>query len=652
MNQPPFTTPIVLIIFKRPHTTKQVFEVIRQLQPRQLFVIADGPRVEHLEEVEKCAATRAIIEQVDWNCQVFKNYSDINLGCKKRVSSGLDWVFERVEEAIILEDDCVPDLTFFYFCQELLERYQDETQVMQILGENTHGYQSQKYSYYLSCYTFYCGWATWRRAWKLYDGSLKVWPKLRETKWLDNLLGNERAVQYWSKIFDLVYEGFNSWGWAWSFTCFLHQGLCVGSNVNLISNIGFGVDAAHTTNEFDEIANLPLEVVSFPLNHPTKLVRDSEVERVIDHHRLSGRQYFHGIRKQALEKLNTGNNIEALQLFEQCIAFRPDQVGLYYGKAVSLARLGRINDAITALKSLIDIIPNHHKANLFIRRIQTKVSGSVIDISPDKLSVYLQDIVTVSFSDKTVLNNYLASVNSQKWLIYTMGKVASTSISNSLKKYVGDANVYDIHFLNESFIRNNLDRGHCRDSLFVLNNWLNQHLKIISLVRNPIEVNISGFFQNIERYYPTLTKIQISELDVNEMIDKFISLDPTYPLKWFEKEFRDQLGFDIYATPFSRLGWKTYIHSKYHILVMQVELQDAEKENIMKNFAQLEKFKLENHNLTSQKWYNQKYLEFRMKLVLSREYIKRCLSSQYVQHFYTEEQIEKFYQLYPSKKHG
>ncbi len=642
-------TPVVLIIFRRPDTTQKVFEVIRQVQPSKLFVIADGPRLDKPGEAEKCIAARKIIEQVDWNCEVLTNYSDINLGCKKRVSSGLDWVFSLVEEAIILEDDCVPDPTFFYFCQELLERYRDETRVMQILGENTHGYQSQKYSYYLSCYTFYCGWATWRRAWKLYDGSLKVWPQLRETKWLDNLLGNERAVQYWLKIFDLVYEGFNSWGWAWSFTCFLHRGLCVGSNVNLISNIGFGVDAAHTTNEFDEIANLPLEAVSFPLNHPTKLVRDSEAERVIDHHRLSGRQYFHGIRKQALEKLNTGKNIEALQLFEDCITFRPDQVGLYYGKAVSLARLGRINDAITALKSLTDIIPNHHKGNLFLRRIKTKVSGSIIDISPDKLSVSLQDIVTVSFSDKTVLNNNLASVNSQKWLIYTMGKVASTSISNSLKKYVRDGNVYDIHFLNESFIRNNLDRGHCRDSLFVFNHWLNQHLKIISLVRNPIEVNISGFFQNIERYYPTLTKMQISELDVNEMIDKFISLDPTYPLKWFDKEFRDQLGFDIYATPFSVLGWKTYLHKKYHILVMQVELQDSEKENIIKTFSKIKNLKLANDNLTSEKWYYNKYLQFRRKLALSREYLDRCLLSEYTKHFYRREKIDEFYQLYQSK---
>ncbi|WP_413166739.1 putative capsular polysaccharide synthesis family protein [Capilliphycus salinus ALCB114379] len=643
-------TPVVLIIFRRPDTTQKVFEVIRQVQPSKLFVIADGPRLDKPGEAEKCMAARKIIEQVNWNCEVLTNYSDINLGCKQRVSSGLDWVFSLVEEAIILEDDCVPDPTFFYFCQELLERYRDETRIMQILGENTHGYQSQKYSYYLSCYTFYCGWATWRRAWKLYDGSLKVWPKLRETKWLDNLLGNERAVQYWSKIFDLVYEGFNSWGWAWSFTCFLHQGLCIGSNVNLISNIGFGVDAAHTKNEFDEIANIPLEEISFPLKHPTKLVRDSEAEKVIDCHRLSGRQYFHGIRKQAIEKLNTGKNIEALELFEDCIAFRPDQVGLYYGKAVSLARLGRINDAITALKSLTDIIPDHQKANLFLRKIKTKLSGSITDISPDKLSVFLQDIVvTFGFSKHTALNNNLSSFNSQKWLIYTMGKVASTSISNSLKKYVGDANVYDLHFLNESFIRNNLDRGHCRDSLFVLNNWLNQHLKIISLVRNPIEVNISGFFQNIEKHYPTLTKMQISELDVNEMIDKFISLDPTYPLKWFDTEFREQLGFDIYATPFSVLGWKTYLHQKYHILVMQVELQDSEKENIIKTFSKSQNFKLINHNLASEKWYYQRYLQFIKNLALSREYLDRCLLSGYTKHFYTEEQIEKFYQNYQSK---
>ncbi|KMW70543.1 putative capsular polysaccharide synthesis family protein [Limnoraphis robusta] len=606
-------TPVVLIIFRRPDTTQKVFEVIRQVKPSKLFVIADGPRLDKPGEAEKCMAARKIIEQVDWNCQVLTNYSDINLGCKKRVSSGLDWVFSLVEEAIILEDDCVPDPTFFYFCQELLERYRDETQVMQITGENTHGYQCTDSSYYFSQYSFYWGWATWRRAWKLYDGSLKLWPQLRDTKWLDDLLVNERAVQYWSNIFDLVYEGFNSWGWAWTFTCFLHRGLCLGSNVNLISNLGFGVDAAHTNQEFDEIANIPLEAVSFPLNHPTKLVRDSEAERVIDHHRLSGRQYFHGIRKQALEKLNTGKNIEAFQLFEECIAFRPDQVGLYYGKAVSLARLGRINDAITALKSLTDIIPHHQKANVLRGEMRSNILSISSKNSDQERLLYryisLEDVVTVCSSIHKI----------------------------------------EIKFSNQQSIGQNLSQEDYWENFWIFNNGSNQDLKVICLVRNPIEVNIFGFFNNIEKHYPALTKMQINDIDINDMIDKFLSLDPAFYLTEVDKKFRDWFGLDIYETSFSALGWKTYIHQKYHILVMQFELPDSEKKNLINKFFDLKQVPFLNKILSSEKWYNRKYLKFRSKLSVSREYLDRCLGSRYTKHFYRWEQIDEFYQVYQSK---
>ncbi len=129
-------TPVTFIIFKRPDTTEKVFEVIRQAQPEKLFVIADGPRDDREGEAEKCEATRSIIEKVDWDCEVIKNYSDINLGCAKRVSSGINWVFENVEESIILEDDCIPDLTFFRFSEELLEKYRDDTRIASITAQN------------------------------------------------------------------------------------------------------------------------------------------------------------------------------------------------------------------------------------------------------------------------------------------------------------------------------------------------------------------------------------------------------------------------------------------------------------------------------------------------------------------------------------
>ncbi len=127
-------TPIALIFFKRPEETRIVFNQIKKVKPQKLFLISDGPR--NNEDAEKCAETRKIMENIDWNCTVIKNYSETNLGCRNRVVSGLNWLFDQVDEAIILEDDCVPDETFFYYCEELLEKYRDNHRIMQISGVN------------------------------------------------------------------------------------------------------------------------------------------------------------------------------------------------------------------------------------------------------------------------------------------------------------------------------------------------------------------------------------------------------------------------------------------------------------------------------------------------------------------------------------
>lgn len=194
-NQKPcnykLSTAIAFCIFNRPDRTQQVFQAIREAQPSQLLVIADGPRSGHPNDLEDCQITRSIIDQVDWDCEVLTNFSDINLGCRQRISSGLDWVFEQVEEAIILEDDCLPDPSFFPYCQELLERYRDTPEVMMISGNNFQfGHNPVEHSYYFSHYGHVWGWATWRRAWQKYDNSLAQWPQLRNTNWLQKRLSN------------------------------------------------------------------------------------------------------------------------------------------------------------------------------------------------------------------------------------------------------------------------------------------------------------------------------------------------------------------------------------------------------------------------------------------------------------------------------
>ncbi|MBE9178847.1 glycosyltransferase family 2 protein [Oculatella sp. LEGE 06141] len=276
-------TPIVLLMFNRPDTTQRVFDVIRSMQPQQLFVIADGPRSDRPHEAEKCANARAVVEQVDWDCQVFKNYSDLNLGCAKRVASGLDWVFAQVETAIILEDDCVPHPSFFQFCQELLDRYADDERIMAISGQNIQfGQKHTPYSYYFSRYCHCWGWASWRRAWKHFDFEMKLWPAMSENHYLNDILIDPRAVKYWTKIFQATHDGhINSWAYRWMFACWVNSGLTALPNVNLISNIGFGVEASHTkaTSKQSLYANIPTEAVQFPLQHPPFIVRQVKADQ-------------------------------------------------------------------------------------------------------------------------------------------------------------------------------------------------------------------------------------------------------------------------------------------------------------------------------------------------------------------------------------
>ncbi|MBD2676356.1 MULTISPECIES: glycosyltransferase family 2 protein [Nostoc] len=275
-------TPVAFIIFKRPDTTEQVFQAIRQAKPPKLFVIADGPRTDRPEEVQKCELTRATIERVDWDCEVLNNYSDINLGCAKRVSSGLDWVFDQVEEAIILEDDCVPNPTFFPFCEELLDKYRYDNRVASISGQNVQfGRKRTNYSYYFSRYNHCWGWATWRRAWQHFDIQMKLWTEIQEGGFLNDILTDRQAVDYWTSMFESVFANPAStiWSYQWTFACWVQSSLGIISNVNLISNIGFGLDSTNVTaNQKQRYGSLPTEAIDFPIKHPPFIIRDFQAD--------------------------------------------------------------------------------------------------------------------------------------------------------------------------------------------------------------------------------------------------------------------------------------------------------------------------------------------------------------------------------------
>jgi len=221
---------------------------------------------------------------------VLTNYSNVNLGCKRCISNGLDWVFDTVDEAIILEDDCLPHPTFFRFCEELLEKYRNDERIAMISGNNfLFGRKRTEYSYYFSRYPLIWGWASWRRAWDNYDVDMQLWPEIRDGGWLDDLLDNKKGVWYWNYIFQNVYKGkIDSWDYQWTFSCWIQSAMTIIPTVNLVSNIGFGSGAVHTKeeNKFSNMLNKP---ITFPISHPPYILRDSVADYITEKTIFSGK---------------------------------------------------------------------------------------------------------------------------------------------------------------------------------------------------------------------------------------------------------------------------------------------------------------------------------------------------------------------------
>jgi hypothetical protein len=288
-------TPVAFLVFNRPETTAKVFAEIAKARPNKLLVVADGPREDHPADHEKCQQARSIIDQVDWECEVHKNYSPVNLGCKRRISSGLDWVFDTVERAVVIEDDVLPHPTFFRFCDELLEKYAEDERVGAICGCNfQNGRKRDQYSYYFSRYTHVWGWGTWARAWKHYDVDMQLWQVALAEGYLRGMFRNEQTLDYWTVTFQAVSEGnIDTWDYQWAFACWLNNMLAVLPQVNLITNIGFGEEATHTADPFSEAAEKAAFSMIFPLVHPPFVMRHETADEYTDEQQfyLPGRRY-------------------------------------------------------------------------------------------------------------------------------------------------------------------------------------------------------------------------------------------------------------------------------------------------------------------------------------------------------------------------
>lgn len=266
-------TPILFCIFNRPLETQRVFDCIAQMQPARLFVIADGPRPDRNGEKELVAQTRAVIDQIDWPCELTVNFADENMGCKHRMATGITWAFQHTDRLIILEDDCLPHPGFFGYCDDLLDRYADDARVMMISGDDFQSNPVTGDSYYFSRWTHIWGWATWRRAWQHFDVEMRDWPTIRDNGSVSAWCDDPREVDHWTQVLNQQHAGnIDTWDFPWMVACWRRGGLTILPQRNLVTNIGFGDAATHTMDVDSPLANMPVHSPG-PMRHPVEVKR-------------------------------------------------------------------------------------------------------------------------------------------------------------------------------------------------------------------------------------------------------------------------------------------------------------------------------------------------------------------------------------------
>jgi hypothetical protein len=270
-------TAILFLVFNRPDRTQQVFDVIRKIKPKYLFVAADGPRASVKGEDVICENTRnVILNGIDWDCELKTLFQDENLGCGKAVSGGISWFFDNVSEGIILEDDCLPDISFFGYCDELLKKYRQNEEVMMISGNNfLFDDTPQEYSYYFSNFAHIWGWATWRRAWAKYDFEMSDWEEKKSEIFKSKFISKKQVSQLKKNINIVYHKRIDTWDYQWVYALLKNNGCSITPNVNLVENIGYG-SGTHTTSDVpDWVSKLKLHTIGI-LKHPEVIVVDND----------------------------------------------------------------------------------------------------------------------------------------------------------------------------------------------------------------------------------------------------------------------------------------------------------------------------------------------------------------------------------------
>ena len=280
-NKKFLNTPILLTLWRRPDETRRVIKSLRKVKPKKLFIACDGARKGFKQESAKVKKTIEVCkEEINWDCQVNWKISEKNLGCKNGMTNAINWFFDHVNEGIINEDDILAHPDFFWFCENLLERYRFDKRGWCISGTNNQNEIIRgKNSYYFGKIPLIWGWATWKDRWKENDVNMSKWPEVKNNHILDEIFNDPIQKEYWGGIFDNFYKkGIpDTWDYQWVFTCLINNGLIIIPNNNLINNIGFNIDATHTTwkkTSISQVRSIGEEII-----HPEYMLCDSEAER-------------------------------------------------------------------------------------------------------------------------------------------------------------------------------------------------------------------------------------------------------------------------------------------------------------------------------------------------------------------------------------
>lgn len=272
-------SPVLLLIFNRPDKGAQVFDRIRQVKPARLYIAADAPRPGNEQDTLLCQQAREIIHQVDWDCAVKTRLLDQHQGCRIAVSDAITWFFDQEAEGIILEDDCLPAISFFSFCDTLLDKYRNDKRIHTITGTNLqNGRQWGHATYYYSHYNNIWGWASWRRVWQAYDRDLRKYSAADVPAILQPLYNDRLLTEDWTLNFQQLQSGLiDTWDHQLNFLTFFEKAYCITPNTNLISNIGFGQQATHTHQADNHHANLPVGEIT-TIIHPKQMIPEPSAD--------------------------------------------------------------------------------------------------------------------------------------------------------------------------------------------------------------------------------------------------------------------------------------------------------------------------------------------------------------------------------------